>query len=72
KLYSKIGSYTPSSSISYLLDILYSTVFAKNYQKNMAHLIAIGEEYDNRTSTSPVMHESNPPKIQVTDAIIPN
>ncbi|AYW48860.1 MurR/RpiR family transcriptional regulator [Tetragenococcus osmophilus] len=72
KLYSKIGSYTTSTSISYLLDILYSTVFAKNYQKNMAHLIAIGEEYDDRTSTSPVMHESNPPKIQVTDAIMPN
>ncbi|GMA45799.1 MurR/RpiR family transcriptional regulator [Tetragenococcus muriaticus] len=72
KLYSKIGSYTTSTSVSYLLDILYSTVFAKNYQKNMAHLIAIGEEYDNRTSTSPVMHENNSPKIQVTDAIIPN
>ncbi|MEL5940166.1 MurR/RpiR family transcriptional regulator, partial [Tetragenococcus halophilus] len=72
KLYSKISSYTTSTSISYLLDILYSTVFAKNYQKNMAHLISIGKEYDNRTSTSPVMHENNSPKIQVTDAIIPN
>lgn len=72
KLYSKIGSYATSTSISYLLDILYSMVFAKNYQKNIAHLITIGEEYDNRTSTSPVMHEDNSPKIHVTDAIIPN
>ncbi|MDN6639348.1 MAG: MurR/RpiR family transcriptional regulator [Tetragenococcus sp.] len=72
KLYSKIGSYATSTSLAYLLDMLYSTVFAKNYQKNMAHLIAIGKEYDDRTSTSPVMHENHSPKIQVTDAVIPN
>ncbi|MDN6344103.1 MAG: MurR/RpiR family transcriptional regulator [Tetragenococcus koreensis] len=72
KLYSKISSYTTSMSISYLLDILYSTVFAKNYQKNMAHLVAIGKEYDNRTSTSPVMHEGSSAKLQITDSFIPN
>jgi DNA-binding MurR/RpiR family transcriptional regulator len=73
RLYSKVGDFTTSMSISYLLDVLYTTVFSKNYQQNLNHLIQMGEEFDTRTSTSPVMQE--PPienRLQIKDSFLPN
>ena len=73
RLYSKIGDFTTSMSISYLLDVLYTTVFSKNYQQNLNHLIHMGEEFDNRTSTSPVMQEHPiENRLQITDSFLPN
>jgi len=57
RLYSKIGNFTTSTSICYILDVLYALVFSKNYQQNLDHLIQLGEEFDHRPSTSPAMTE---------------
>ncbi len=35
KLYSKIANYTVNTSISYLLDVIYSCIFAEHYEKNL-------------------------------------
>ncbi|MBQ0066193.1 MAG: MurR/RpiR family transcriptional regulator, partial [Firmicutes bacterium] len=35
KMYSKIANYSTSTSISYLLDVLYSCIFAQDYEKNL-------------------------------------
>ncbi|QZT30475.1 SIS domain-containing protein [Streptococcus suis] len=35
RLYSKIGTYSTDTSITYLLDVLYSCIFAKDYQDNL-------------------------------------
>lgn len=73
KLYSKIGSFTTNTSISYLLNVLYSTIFAKNYQKNLEHLIYIGERYDKRISTAPVMKEhEREDSVRIHDSFFPN
>lgn len=35
KQYSKIATFTTDSSIAYLLDVMYSCMFALNYDKNL-------------------------------------
>lgn len=35
KLYSKISTFSTDASITYLLDVLYGTLFAKNYTENL-------------------------------------
>ena len=35
KQYSKIATFTTDSSIAYLLDVLYSSVFVLDYEKNL-------------------------------------
>ena len=35
RLYSKVGHYSTNTSVTHLLDILYSTLFAKNFERNM-------------------------------------
>ena len=57
RLYSKIANFTINSSICYLLDVLYSCVFAEDYQKNLNHLIEIGDLVDNRKTSSAIMAE---------------
>ncbi|MUK87471.1 SIS domain-containing protein [Ornithinibacillus sp. L9] len=57
KLYSKIGSFSTNNSISFLLDVLYSCVFSKEYQQNLEYKIQISERYDHRKSTNKVMQE---------------
>ena len=58
RLYSKIGNFTSNTSIIYLLDLLYSVVFAANYQKNLTHLIQIGQAYDHRSTTNTLIEEA--------------
>lgn len=58
RLYSKIGNFTTSLSISYLLDVLYAGFFAQAYYHNLNHLIRVGAAFDHRTSTAPVMKEN--------------
>lgn len=73
RLYSKIGSFTSSTSIAYLLDVLYATFFSKNYQQNLHYLTQLGHAFDNRPTTSSVMEE--PPidtQVQFTDSFLPN
>ncbi|MBO0452230.1 MULTISPECIES: MurR/RpiR family transcriptional regulator [Enterococcus] len=72
RLYSKIGNFTINSSICYLLDVLYSCVFAEDYQKNLNHLIAISELVDKRKTSSAIMAESPESMIHFTESFRPN
>ena len=57
RLYSKISNFTINTSICYLLDVLYGCVFAEDYQRNLDHLIKIGQKVDNRPISSSIMEE---------------
>ena len=72
RLYSKIGNFTINSSICYLLDVLYSCVFAENYQKNLNHLIEVSELVDKRKTSSAIMAESPESLIHFTESFRPN
>lgn len=72
RLYSKIGNFTINSSICYLLDVLYSCVFAEDYQKNLNHLIEISELVDKRKTSSAIMAESPESMVQFTESFRPN
>lgn len=50
KLYSKIASYSTESSITYLLDILYSCIFRLNYEANLKSKIHISKLTESRRS----------------------
>lgn len=70
RLYSKIGNFTSNTSIIYLLDLLYSVVFAANYHKNLDHLIQIGQAYDSRTTTNTIIEEAISYSGQVSKEIL--
>lgn len=72
RLYSKIANFTINTSICYLLDVLYSCVFAEDYQKNLNHLIEISELVDKRKTSSAIMAESPESMIQFTESFRPN
>lgn len=72
RLYSKIGNFTINSSICYLLDVLYSCVFAENYQKNLNHLIEVSELVDKRKTSSAIMAESPESLIHFIESFRPN
>lgn len=72
RLYTKIANFTINSSICYLLDVLYSCVFAEDYQKNLNHLITISELVDKRKTSSAIMAESPESMIQITESFLPN
>ncbi|WP_243430393.1 hypothetical protein DOK78_002582 [Enterococcus sp. DIV2402] len=57
KLYSKIGQYSTNTSILHLLDILYSAIFAKNFEKNMKHTIETSRMANYRRATAKPMEE---------------
>lgn len=57
KLYSKIGQYSSNTSILHLLDILYSAIFAKNFKKNMEHIIETSKVANYRRATTKQMEE---------------
>lgn len=58
KLYSKIGTFSTDTSIAYLLNVLYASVFAQNYQQNLDLRISASRaiEYE-RTSDSDILAE---------------
>lgn len=58
RLYSNIADFTKNNSICYLLDVLYSCVFSKNYQKNLAHKIAVSQYADSRQSSVDLINEA--------------
>lgn len=58
RLYSKIASFTITVSINYLLDVLYSCVFADQYDENLKRKIQISKLTDHRKSTSRIMDEN--------------
>ena len=72
RLYSKIGNFTINTSISYLLDVLYSCIFAEEYSHNLNHLIAIGETVDTRKTSSEIMEESPEFRLQFSESFRPN
>lgn len=57
KLYSKIGNFTSTTSIIYLLNLLYSIVFTANYETNLNHLIQIGRSTDIRKTNIDIIKE---------------
>lgn len=57
KLYSKVGNFTTNISIILLLDVLYSVVFAENFDQNFEHLKRLGELVDRREISTSVMKE---------------
>ncbi|MGX7132023.1 MurR/RpiR family transcriptional regulator [Enterococcus songbeiensis] len=71
RLYSKIGNFTINTSICYLLDVLYSCIFAENYQQNLQHLVQIGQAIDKRPISSTVMQEK-PLDSLIHDSFLPN
>ena len=58
KLYSKISSFTTTTSICYLLDVLYSCVFSQDYDGNLKRKIAISKMADRRKTSSKIIEES--------------
>lgn len=57
KLYSKIGNFSTNHSICFLLDVLYSSVFSKNYKHNLDHKTQISKTFDHRKPSNSVMEE---------------
>ncbi|EJP6472560.1 MurR/RpiR family transcriptional regulator [Clostridium botulinum] len=58
RLYSKISNFTSNNSIYFILDILYSCIFSKNYEKNLAHKIKVSKLVDPRTSKVEIIKEN--------------
>ena len=59
KLYSKIANFTTNTSIVYLLNLLYSVVFAYDYDSNLDHIINVGKIFDRRKTSVDIMREKN-------------
>jgi DNA-binding MurR/RpiR family transcriptional regulator len=58
KITSKIANYTSNISIHYILDVLYSTVFSINYNKNAEFKKNLSKKIDyGRTSVIPMLNE---------------
>lgn len=57
KLYSKVDNYTTNTSVSNLLDILYSGYFARHFQRNLNKLVRYGKIANNRTTSSDTIKE---------------
>lgn len=57
KLYSKIGNFTSTTSVIYLLNLLYSIVFTADYEMNLNHLIQIGRSSDTRKTNIDIIKE---------------
>lgn len=57
KLYSKIGNFTSTTSVIYLLNLLYSIVFTAEYEANLNHLIQIGRSSDTRKTSIDIIKE---------------
>ncbi|SEN93369.1 transcriptional regulator, RpiR family [Amphibacillus marinus] len=59
KLISKIDSFSSNTSICFLLDILYASLFSLNYQENLAYKIQVARYFDHRHSTNKVIQDSD-------------
>lgn len=60
KLYSKIAAFSSECSITYLLDVLYSCIFALHYDKNMERKITISKMVETgRFSTLDIIREDD-------------
>ncbi|AXY24716.1 sugar isomerase [Suicoccus acidiformans] len=57
KLYSKIANFTSSTSIIYLLNVLYALAFTVRYETNLAHIQRTGRRFDQRVSTVRLIQE---------------
>ena len=59
RLYSKIAPFSSDAAIEYLLDVLYSCIFAKNYEENFQKKIRAAREIENneRRSSSDLIRE---------------
>ena len=61
KLYSKISWYASEASISYLLNVLYSLVFARHYDQNFAAKVERSKKIEKgRKSSISIINEEKP------------
>ena len=64
RLYTKIGTFATEESIGFLLNLLYSCYFARNYNKNMEHKIRISRHFEKRYSAYAEMRENQVDTIE--------
>src|SRR5699024_10899074 len=57
KLYSKVGEYSSTISLVYLLDVLYSLVFQLDYSNNLEYLKKTGKLFNDSVASSSMMDE---------------
>ena len=57
KLYSKVGEFSSTVSLVYLLDVLYSLVFQVNYSENLEYLKRTGKLFNDSIASSNMMGE---------------
>ncbi len=65
KITSKIANYTSNISTHYILDVLFSTVFAMNYDKNLSYKKNLSKKIDyGRTSVIPMLNDDENKKSE--------
>lgn len=62
KLYSKINNYVSKESTSTLLNILFSCIFACDYQNNLKTKLTLSQKTDTKRSSSLLLLKENNPK----------
>ena len=56
-LHIKIGDFASTTSLKYLIDVLYAGIFSKNYQKNLETKIVVASYVDDRQSEDEYINE---------------
>jgi len=54
KIYNKIAPYASKMSMDYILDIIFSLIFKKDYDENIKFKISMDTKYDKRNPHSPI------------------
>lgn len=54
KIFRKIAPFASKTSIQYILDVIFSCIFQKDYEKNVEYKISMDNKYDHRHPHSPV------------------
>lgn len=61
KLYSKIGNFSSLCSMNYMLDVLYSCYFSREYDQNLKIKLEVGHEAEScRRTTNTILLEDDP------------
>ena len=58
KLYSNVSNYTSTNSTMLIMDILYSCLFSRDFEKNLEHKLKISKQFERvRNSSNEIMKE---------------
>ena len=57
RIYSKIATYSTEESITFILNLLYSGYFARNYRRNLVYKISSSEALENRHASREDLNE---------------